>query len=137
MTYLLSTAVILLVAVTAGTGALLYLATRDVAATEDMDDDDDEGVATVYVDDDDDDCQCDCEGNLPLNVEPYVNLFPPFRILYLGRSGEHDVYPITPQFRQSFVDFLDRSWSLPCAARCSICWSPVDGNQCHLHESDA
>lgn len=100
MIYLLSTMVGLLVVVVAATASLLYLATRDVASIEDdgSEDDDDDGDGP----------------DLLADVEPYVSFLPPFRILYLGESGEHDMYPpFTQELRESYVDYLEASWSLP------------------------
>lgn len=94
MMYVLPTAVVLLVLICAGTAALMYLATRDAA--DDAEDDDDERVPLLALDD-----------------EPYVNPVPPFAILYLGQAGEHDRYPLTPPFRQSYIDYLELAWNLP------------------------
>lgn len=104
MIYLLSTVVGLLVVIVVGTAGLLYLATRDAAATEDGDYDDDEDQDVV--------CIIDIPAVL-LALEPYVDIRPPFPILYLGHDGEHDEYPIGAELRQSFVDYLDASWTLP------------------------
>lgn len=113
MIYLLSTAVGLLVVVVALTAGLLYLATRDAAATEDGDGDDDEDQDVVAVID----IPADLFDLLRTEglAEPYVDARrpPAFPILYLGHSGEHDDYPIGAELRQSYVDYLNASWTLP------------------------
>lgn len=45
--------------------------------------------------------------------DPWVFTVPPFPILQLGPSGQHDRYPISDGLRRMWIAHLEASWTLP------------------------
>lgn len=56
-----------------------------------------------------DDGECDDDPE----PDRYVHNEPPFAILRLGPSGQHDRYPISDGLRRMWTAHLDASWNLP------------------------
>lgn len=95
MIYGLSVVGVLLVATLVGLIIVMLAASRMHDNLEDIDDDE---------------CDDDPEPAAPIE---YVKDMPPFPILHLGSSGQHDRYPISNGLRRMWIAHLEASWHLP------------------------